>query len=188
MRNPKLVTLAISAAALGGAVLAAPAASAQDTTVTFSVAGDGLSLATAAATAALGEVTASALGATADGALPKVTVTDNRAGTTGWSSKVNSNGFYVASDTTKAIVIAPAKAKVYVPAAPVVESGTVVATAGTYLTATSGLALSTTATTLVSTTSLTGSNKVSYVPNVAVTIDSTVLANTYEGVITHTVS
>lgn len=190
MRNRKLVTLSLAATALGGAVLAAPAASASDTTVTFSVTGSGISVATAAATASLPAATSKAVGTTISGPLPKITVTDSRASSLGWSSKVSSLGFYRKADTAKTIVIQPGKARVFVPlgSGPTVLNGSVVASAGTYTTGPTGLALTSTAATLVTATSVLGSNQVEYTPNVEITIDSTVLATDYEGVIVHTAS
>lgn len=182
MRNRKLVTLAISAAALGGAVLAAPAASADTVTATFTVSAGALSVSSAATTANLGTSTASVTGATVTGALPLVTVTDARASVAGWTSKVASTDFTAGTQT-----IAASKAKAYIPVGngPTVVSGVAVPTTTALLPA-SGVPLSGLAATLVTATA-TGSNQVSYTPTVQVAIDTTVTAGTYSGTITHSV-
>jgi hypothetical protein len=182
MRNRRIVTLAVSASALLGMAVAAPAASADDVTTTFSVTAGTLSVASAATTVSLGSSTATALGTTVTGKLPAVTVTDARASAAGWTSKVASTDFVNGTQT-----IAASKAKTYILTTdgPTVVSGVVVPTT-TATSALTGIALSSTAANLVSATA-TGSNEVSYTPTVEVTIDSTVLAGTYSGTITHTV-
>jgi hypothetical protein len=127
MRNRKLVTLALSTAALAGAVLAAPAAGAADltgnTTVTFAITGGTFSVATAATSASLASAGSLVGGTTVGGVLPAVTVTDQRAGIVAWSGNVQSAGFYSAGDAGKVIKIAPGQAKVFVPAPPSTLSG-----------------------------------------------------------------
>lgn len=181
MRTSKLMTLVVLGAALAG-VAAAPAAGAADVTTTFTVAAGTLSISSAAATANLGSSTSSAAGTTVTGALPEVTVTDARASTAGWTSKIASTSFTVGTQTVPA-----SKAVAYVLATngPTVASGLAVPTT-TALLPVSGVVLGTTAATLVSATA-TGSNQVKYTPTVQVTIDSSVLSGTYSGTITHSV-
>lgn len=81
MPNRKLVTLALSATALGGAILAAPAAAAGDTAVTFTLAQGALTMNHASGTATLdGSGGLSLGGATVTGSLPATTVNDARGG------------------------------------------------------------------------------------------------------------
>lgn len=190
MRNRKLTTLALAATAVTGVLVIAPAASAAaldsaGVTTTFTVTGGALSIASAATTANLGSSTSTVTGTTVTGALPKVTISDTRASLLGWTSKIASTDF--SDGATPAHTVVASKAVAYVPAGsgPTLESGSAVATT-TALAAGTGVPLGTTAATLVSATTV-GSNQVSYTPTVQVTIDSTVLAATYSGTITHSV-
>lgn len=182
MRNRKLVTLVISATALGGAVLAAPAASAGTVTTTFTVSAGSLSVASAAATANLGTTTSTVLGSTVSGTLPTVTVTDARASVAGWTSKIASTDFV---NGTQTVTAANAKAYILAVNGPTLISGVAVPTTTAVLPA-SGVTLGATAATLVTATA-TGSNQVSYTPTIDVALDSKVLAGTYSGTITHSV-
>jgi hypothetical protein len=183
MRNRNLAALALSATALAAAGLTAPAAHADTVTTTFDVTAGTLSIASAATTVNLGTSTSNVAGTTVTGQLPLVTVTDARASTAGWTSKVASSDFTSGTKT-----IAAGKAKVYIPvgSGPTVVEGVVTATT-TAVDALTGVTLSGTAADLVSATLATGSNQVTYTPTVQVTIDSTVLAGTYSGTITHSV-
>lgn len=184
-------SLALGTAVLSLAGLAATAAPASASTVdtTFTVAAGTLSLASAATTASLGTSTSNALGTTVTGALPKVTVTDDRASIAGWTSQVSSTDF-TATVSGAVKTIAASKGKAYVP---VGNGPTVLSAVGSITAATTaidpatGIVLSGTAQTLVTGTLATGSNKVEYTPVVQVTIDGTVVAATYAGKITHTV-
>lgn len=185
MRNRKLVTLALSATALGGLVLSAPAAGAAESggvTTTFTVSAGSLSIASAAATANLGTSTANVLGTTVTGTLPEVTVTDARASLAGWTSGIRSTDFTAGTATVPA---SDAVAYILATDGPTLVEGVAVPTTTALLPA-SGVTLGATAATLVTATA-TGSNQVSYTPTVQVTIDSTVTAGTYAGTITHSV-
>lgn len=139
-------------------------------------------------TLALGTATSSLTGTTVTGALPKVTVTDNRGSTAGWTSKVASTDF-TATVGTETKTIAATKAKAYIPTGngPTLTSAELSAVPSTTaVDPGTGVALSGTAQTFVTATT-TASNSVEYTPVVQVTVDSTVVAGTYSATITHTV-
>jgi len=177
-----LAAFGTAALALAGSAATAAPASADDVTSTFTVTAGTLSIASAASTVNLGSSVAAPTGTTVTGTMPKVTVTDSRGSLAGWTGSIASTAFTAGTET-----IAASKAKAYITPAngPTLVSGTAVP-ATTAIDAATGLVLSGTAQTLVTATT-TGSNTVDYTPSVQVTIDSTVVAATYSGTITHTV-
>lgn len=181
----KIFALGTVACCLTGLAATAAPASAADVTTTFAVAVGTLSVASAATTANLGTSTSSPLGTTVTGTLPKVTVTDNRGSLLGWKSSVASTAFTATVNTTTQ-TIAASKAKAYIVAGsgPTLVSGTAVA-ATTAIDPATGIVLGAAKEFVTATT--TGSNAVDYTPTVQVTVDSTVVAATYSGTITHTV-
>jgi hypothetical protein len=186
MRNARLLTLALSAAALGAGVLAAPAASADTVTTTFAVTDGTLSIAAAATSTDLGSARLSSSGSTIAGALPKMTVNDDRGSTAGWTATVASTDF---TATVSGVVhtIAAGNGRTYIPAGagPTLVSGGAVATT-TAIDWSTGVVLSGTGATLVTATT-TSTNKVEYTPTLQIAIPSTAVAGNYSGTITHTV-
>lgn len=184
----KALALGTTVLSLVGLAATAAPASADTVTTTFTVSAGALSVASAASTATLGSATSSLLGTTITGALPKVTVTDNRGSLAGWTSKVASTDFTATvNNTTKTIPASQAKAYVPVGNGPTLLSAALSAVpTTTAVDPATGVALSGTAATLVTATT-TGNNAVEYTPVVQVTIDGSVLAATYSGTITHTV-
>lgn len=184
MRNRKLLALGLTVAA-SGALALAPAVANAGTGVTFTVSGSTLSISEPATPVTLSGATSSPLGTTSSGALGSTTVTDNRGSLAGWTVSMSSTDFSDGATPTPH-TIAASKAVAWVSSVPVATSGIAVVTT-THLSALTGLTLANTAGTLMTATT-TGSNVVSYNPNVQLTIDSTVVAGTYTGTVTQTVA
>jgi hypothetical protein len=181
----KALALGTVALCLTGLAATAAPASAADVTTTFAVAAGTLSVASAATTANLGTSTSSPLGTTVTGLLPKVTVTDSRGSLLGWTGSVASTAFTATVNaTTQTIAASKAKAYIVVTNGPTLVSGTAVP-ATTAIDPATGKVLGAAQSFVTATTA--GSNAVDYTPTVQVTIDSTVVAATYSGTITHTV-
>ncbi|MEX2288740.1 MAG: hypothetical protein WD794_00245 [Mycobacteriales bacterium] len=188
MRTPHALALGTAAVSLLAVVAAAAPAAADSVATTLTVEGGTLSVASAATSASLGTATSSSTGSTLTGVLPKVTVTDDRGSTAGWTSEVASTDFTATVDGVTE-TIAAAKAKAYIPAGngPTLTSAELSAVpATTAVDPSTGIVLSGTAQTFVTATT-TASNSVEYTPEVQVTIDSDVVAGTYSATITHTV-
>lgn len=182
--------LAAALAATAGLTLLAGPATASNTDVTFSVTGGNLTLSTDTTAQTLSPAAALLGGTTASGALPQVTVTDERATTVGWKTQVSSTSWVAPgpdgiAGTADDLTIAADQGTMWVSAGPTVVSGTVVP-ATLYASEGTGLAMSTAAQDFVTTTSLTGANEVVYTPSIAVTIANEVLAGTYTGTVTQT--
>lgn len=187
--------IALAAASVTALALAAVPASAEDTTVTFTVAAGLLTLdnvdadATDDGNVPLGSQTSSLLGTTISGLLGTTTISDNRASLAGWTVSVAGTNFVsdqgTPLDATDDRTIDVSKGKLY-NTVPVVVEGVAVVTS-THLDATTAKVLATTAASYMTATT-TGSNKVTYDPTLHVTIDSTVIAGTYSGTVTQTVA
>lgn len=175
----KVIALGTAAASLAGIVaLAAPAGA---TSVTFSLAGGSLSISQPTATATLTGGALAVGGSTVAGALGQTSVTDDRGGVIGWSSKISGTSF-----TNGTTVIAVGDAKAYVPGA-VTVTGAATSNAGTYLTAPTGLALTTADQALVTATAVVGVNTATFTPNLSVAVPGNATAGTYTGTVTQTV-
>lgn len=184
MRRSKSLLVALTIA--GTAALAlVPAAANASTSVTFTVSSGTLSIAEPSAQANLGSATATALGTTVSGALGSTTVTDNRGSLAGWTVTMTGSDFSDGATPTPD-TIAANQAVAWVSSVPTPTSGVAVVST-TYLTAATGLTLTTSGQTFMTATT-TGSNVVSYNPNLQVTIPSTAVAGTYTGTITQTVA
>jgi hypothetical protein len=186
-------TIALSAVAAltaGLGLIAAGPASASSN-VTFSVSAGTLSISepdTSGGPMNLGTATSSAVGTTVQGAVGSTTITDNRGSLAGWTVKIGSTDF--SDSATPADVIAASKASAWAPAtgtgAPTVTSGIAVVT-NTHISAATGLTLANTPASFMTATT-TGSNVVTYNPNLTITIGSSVVSGTYNGTVTQTVT
>jgi hypothetical protein len=183
MRTRFSIAVGTVALAVAGSVLAAAPANAQN--VTFTLAGGALSVSEPSADAALTPAAglAGLTGTTASGSLGSTVVTDNRAGIAGWTSKITGTTAFTNGNTT----IPVTAAKAFVPGV-VSTTGTVLATAGTYLSAATGLALTSSAQTLVTATAVVGNNTATFNPSLSITIPGDATAGAYTGVVTQTVS
>lgn len=117
MRNRKLATLALSTAALGGVLVAAPAAGAATCTtsatttctpVSVTLTGGGLSVATADSnTVVLKDGSANgvlgALSGALTGSMPATTVTDSRGTFVGWTVSAKTSGDLVNGTSSRSI-------------------------------------------------------------------------------------
>lgn len=175
-------------AALGAVActLLAPGVAAASTSVTVSITGGTLSI-SEPGSVTLGPVTPSATGTSVTGHLGVTTITDNRGSIAGWTTSISATSLSDGATPTPH-TIAANKMKAYIATGdgPTVSAGVAVPVT-TYTTALTGLALSTSTQTLLSATA-TGSNIVTYNPTLTITLDSTVIAGTYTGTITQTVS
>ena len=183
MRRMKTASVLVAAAALSLVGLGSTAANAG-TGVTFTITSGGISITEPAPVANLGSVASSSTGTTTSGLLGATTVTDNRGSLSGWTTTISTTDFSDGASHT----IAAAKAKAYVLATngPTLVSGVAVPTTS-YATALTALTLANTAADFVTSTSV-GSNVVTFNPTMALTIDSNVVAGTYTGTVTQTVS
>lgn len=181
------LTLVAGTAMLGlaGSVLGAAPANAQD--VTFTLAAGGLSIAqpTAAAALTASGALSGLTGTTVAGSLGTTKVTDDRAGIVGWTSKITGTTAFTNGAGKTSIPVTAAKA--YVPGV-VTVTGTVVATAGTYLDAATGLALTNAPQTLVTATAVVGNNTATFAPSLSVAVPGDATAGDYTGAVTQTVS
>lgn len=136
------------------------------------------------ATASLGTATSSTSGTSITGHLGTTTINDSRGSVAGWTVTISASNFSDGASHT----VAASKLSAYVAVGdgPTVTSGIAVP-ATTHSTALTALTLSTSSQTLVTATT-TGSNIVTYNPTVVVNLDSSVIAGTYTGTITQTVS
>lgn len=180
MRKP--LVLVLTAAAVGGGLLAAPASA---TDATFTITGGALSIAQPASVTLTGGGS-SLLGASVTGALGATTVTDERNGTVGWTSRVHGTDF---SNGTTTIAIGNVKA--YVPTLPAMTvTGVVTASQGVAVDALNGVTVAGAApgNALVTATAVVGNNTVAFTPHISIPIPSNATAGTYSGTITQTVS
>lgn len=178
----KVLVLGLTAAAMGAGLSATPASA---TSVTFTITGGSLAIAQPASVTLTGGGSA-LLGASVSGALGETTVTDQRNGVAGWTTKVHGTTF-----TNGTTDIAIASVKAFVPVAPaMVVTGTVLPSQGTALDALTGVAVAAEApgTPLVTATAVLGNNTVVYTPHISIPIPTTATAGTYSGTITQTVS
>lgn len=183
LRQPLALAAAAALAASTAVVLAGPASA--STGVTFVVSGSGtLSVSEPSTTADLGTATPSPTGTVVSGHLGSTTVTDNRASIAGWTVKISSTDF--TDSATHTILASKAVAYLLASDTPTVQ-GVVVPTAGTYVSPATGLALSNSGQNFITATA-TGSNSTTYNPSMQITIDSSVIAGTYTGTVTQTVS
>lgn len=191
MRNRKLVTLALSATALAGGVLAAPAASATE--ATFTLAGGGISITQPGATATLSGAALALTGTSMTGQLGSTTVNDERGALLGsFTVKMASTAFTRTS--TAAAGTTPAEGDTYqipatavtgysgvvTPSGVIVPVGTTVATPADLSTTGGG--------TIVTVTGVTGSASITYDPTVSVAVPGAAPAGTYTGTVTQTAS
>ena len=192
MRTRFTIAAGTLALAVAGSVLAAAPANAQG--VTFTLTAGGLSIAEPSAPANLTAAggLAGITGTTVSGALGETVVTDNRAGVAGWASKIT--GTTAFSNTNTTIPVSAAKAFVAgglasnVPGSSITKTGTVLATAGTYLDAATGLALSGSPQSLVTATAVVGNNTVTFNPSLSIAVPGDATAGAYSGVVTQTVA
>lgn len=181
MRKAFVLGSVVVASLVVGALSTAPAGAQS---VTFSLTGGGLAIAEPGSAAALtGGALAGLAGTSITGSLGVTTVTDERAGTTGWSSKVTGTTAFT-NGTTSIPVTA---AKVWVPGV-VSTTGTAVTTAGTYLTQLTGLSLTGLAQPLVTASAVLGNNTATFTPSIAVAIPADATVGAYVGAVTQTVS
>ena len=171
------------------ATLAAPWAlppSDASTNVTFTLVAGTLSV-TEPSSVNLGAATSSSLGASLTGRLGVTTVSDQRGALSAWTATIATTDFTDGATPT-AHTISAGKLKAYIAPGdgPTVTSGIAVP-ATTHTTVATALPLSTTGQSFVTATT-TGSNTVTYNPTIVVTLDSTVVAGTYTGTITQSVS
>jgi hypothetical protein len=172
-----------SAAALfiGGAgvlTLAVPAfaATASNSPVTVEVTGGALSISAPTQSVDLGSRVSSASAQTVSAQLGNVAVTDNRAGTVGWTATASATDFtgpQTISTTTFGLVVYTA------PQATV--TGTATVTPSTESTLNTGGPVQ-------GATNVSGSNTATWSPTIAVTIPANALAGTYSTSITHSVA
>lgn len=180
MRNRKLVTLALSATALGGAVLAAPAAGA--TTATFTLAGGSISVTQPTADATLTGAALALTGSTMTGQLGSTTVTDERGALLGGLTvKMSSTAFGHSSGDysipATAVsgysgVVTPTGVAVPVPTTAVTPADLSVDGGGT----------------IVTVTGITGAATLTYNPTVSVAVPGGAPAGTYTATVTQTAS
>jgi hypothetical protein len=168
------LVLACSAALAGGMAVPASAADTADTTTTVTITGGGLTL-TAPAGATLstgtpGQNSTVTLGSTA--------VTDARAGVAGWSATVALPALTGATRPTETI---PTTAATYL-AATVTPTGTSTLTAPATRTDLTSAKVSQAA------TSVSGNNSAAWTAALTVPIPAQVLADTYSGVLTQSVT
>jgi hypothetical protein len=173
----------VSAAALfiGGAgvlTLAVPAfaAPAAGTPVTVEVTGGDLTISAPTVSADLGSVISSVNDQVVRALLGNVAVTDNRAGTVGWTATASATDFtgpQTISTTTGGLVVYTA------PQATV--TGTATVTPSTESTLNPGGRVQ-------DATAVNGSNTATWDPTIAVTIPANALAGTYSSSITHSVA
>lgn len=179
----KALALGTTAAAL--TLMAAVAAPASATDVTFTITGGSLSI-SQPATAALTGGDSGLLGQSVSGALGETTVTDQRNGITAWSTKIHGTDF-----TNGTTSIAVTSVKAFVPATPLMAvTGTVVPTQGLAVDALTGVALAVAPNgpTLVTTAGVLGNNTVTFTPHISIPIPADATAGTYSGTVTQTVS
>lgn len=163
--------LAVSAALVASVAL--PATAATDTTeVTFTVAGGSLAI-SAPVSADFGTVTP---GLPATVLLQDVTVSDTRAGTTGWVARVASTDFRGAIPGNSI----PASAALYTPAL-AVPSGVVAVAPGV------PTALSSTEQPAQTATAVVGNNSATWAADLLLTVPGNALADTYRATLTHSV-
>jgi hypothetical protein len=191
MRRPLIAAATVTVAAVAVATMAGAASAYADSTpVTFTVNGAGISITQPTATASLGTATSSLAGTSVTGSLGSTTVTDLRGSLAGWTGTITgpASGFSDGATPTPDIV-ADSAATVWVPATSVTVGPLATSAVRTdlHLLQASGIALSSSAQTLVTATTL-GSNTVTYNPSISITLTSTVVAGTYTGTITQTVS
>ena len=206
MRNRKLVTLALSATALSGAVLAAPGATADTCTVVDSTSGcsttgtvstfsltsaGGLSLSVPngtdsaplalSNTAGTGNATTTTGSLSLAGKLGSVTVTDSRGALTAtWIAKVTSTSFTTGGGSTNETVL-PTNI-VYGSGSPTNDTSIYT---GTFTPTVAGLTLDALGTAGAWTG--VGNNTVSWNPTLTFTLLPSQVAGTYKGTITHSV-
>lgn len=181
-RRRLLPALAVGLAA-STACLVATAPGAGATGVTFTLVGGALSITQPSAVATLTGAAQGPSGTTMAGSLGSTTVNDARGVNLGWVSTISMTDFSDGATGT----LAASAAKAYVPGV-VTTTGTVVATAGTYLTALTGLALSSTAQTFVTGSVALGANSATFTPSISVAVPSSTTVGTYTSVVTQTVS
>lgn len=189
-------TLRMTLAALGAlALLGAPAAAtASDTTTSFTVAASGsLAISQGSSTANAGSASYSAGSSTSvTGTLPSTTITDSR-GTPGasWSVKVKAMGAFV-HGVDSGITVPASAGRVYMDAANPTAMATALGGSLSGMTLTGGAYTDTgaenlgTEYTLVSGTTTLGNGSVTYTPGVKVTIPAATPAGTYSAVVRQT--
>jgi hypothetical protein len=178
--NLAIVATGIAAATLTGLTVAPALAAPGDTSTTFTLAGNGISV-TTPASANLSSSGNTLIGgaSTLSGSLGSISVADNRGGLLGsWTASVTSTAFTTgasgASETISAADVA------YNPGVP--------STTGVGLavgTPRSGLASSVS---VVTATNVTGAQSASWDPTVTVTVAASKVAGTYSGTITHSIA
>jgi hypothetical protein len=191
MRNPKLVTLALSATALVGALIAAPAA--QATTATFTLSGAGLSVSQPTASATLTGSALALAGTSMTGQLGSTTVLDERGALLGGFTVKMSSTAFTRTSTAVAGTTPPAEDTYAIPATAVTGYSGVVTPEGVIVpvgtTAVTPAELSTTGGgTIVTVTGVTGTASITYNPTVSVAVPGAAPAGTYTGTVTQTAS
>ncbi|WP_061290811.1 hypothetical protein [Herbidospora cretacea] len=177
MRFLKYV-IGMAMALLIGSVAPAQAA---DTTVTFTITGGALTI-TAPASVNLGNTAA---GATLQGTIGPVTVTDLRGTLLGtWTARVSSTDFTTGGGTANETI---PKADVAYASGPATSSSGV----GTFVPGQLTVLLAqplTTQITAFTATALVGNNTVTWNPTLRVTVPNSAVAGTYTGTVTHSVA
>lgn len=196
MRNRKLATLALSAAAMGGLVLTAPGAGADTcvagvggcsttgTVATFELtAAGGLSLSTpdGDSTTPVDLGTGATGDATLTGSLGDVTVTDQRGSlVAAWVATVSTTDFTTGGGSTNETVASPLIA--YTSGSP---TNDVTGYVGTFTPSVSGLTLGAAGT--AGAWAGVGNNAVTWNPSLTFTLLPSQVAGVYEGTVTHSI-
>ena len=177
----RMITASAAALFIGGAsvlTLAVPAfaATASDTPVTVEVTGGGLTISAPTQSVNLGSVVTSNNDQVVRALLGNVAVTDNRAGTAGWTATASATDFTgpqtISTSTFGSVVYTAPQATV---------TGTATVTPSTESTLYPGGRVQ-------DATNVNGSNTATWDPTIAVTIPANALAGTYATSITHSVS
>jgi hypothetical protein len=178
LHRTKIVAAGVAGIALAG-LAAGPALASGDTTTTFTLAGNGLSV-SVPATANLSSVSSTLIGTSSlSGSLGSISVTDNRGGlAVVWTATVSSTDFTTGGGSTHETIT---KTNVgYNP-------GTISASGIGTAVGTPAVSLVTSAP-VVAATGVTGAESASWSPTVSVNVPSGSVAGTYTGTITHSIA
>ena len=178
VQHTKVIVAAAAGAALV-ALAAGPALAAGDTTTTFTLAGNGIAV-SVPATANLSSAASTLIGVTSlSGSLGSISVSDSRGGlAVAWTATVSSTDFTTGGGGTNKTITNTNVG--YTP-------GTVTGTGIGVAAGTPAPSLATSAP-VVAATGVTGAESASWNPTVTVTVPSNVIAGTYTGTLTHSVS
>ncbi|MCU1532555.1 MAG: hypothetical protein JWO49_2126 [Arthrobacter sp.] len=168
------IVLLGSAALVSGIALPA---SADDTETTVQVQGGGLAISSIPAALDFGVFAPGT--ATIPGTIPGLTVTDTRAGVTGWAVSVKLSDF-TSSDSANPAKVIPASAATYTPTGTAASGVATVTPAGATTLATAGQPIQTA-------TGVSGNNGATWAADLSVAIPSDALAGHYTATLTHSV-